>query len=465
MTGILLLTGITILQLAAGIGLLTLFHIFPRPGLFFSLALICGVAVFSIVPFILQLCYLPVTPATVFISLIITSLLLNIKYTVTKNYLQTIRTNSRFTIKLYEWPALLVIAALIAISVWRCFYFPPTPRDFISGPEVIAEYTVQEGTMINSVFTVNLESTNNPFKSPYLICLQVIYKMAGFLFGQLWLSALFISFIIFLYHALCITLHRLIAGILMVVFLAIPEMYAYSFMALYDYSNAVFFFLACYFLLDYFDNDKPNYLFFSALLLSIATYIRSETIVLAGFTMLLLGWQGLKNKKEVTRLIKDCLVFILPAVFFYVLTVIVYLGYYLPVKYDVGGQVNHQLANLSPLVKRFVLINKELIFSQTGLVYYGYLIFIFLFLLAIEIVFNKGVFTAKAKNWLIVSLIIYLGYPILGYLLPLLDIDNSTKRGLFKLFPLLLLYMANSNVLLYLSGKITSWENRPVTAS
>jgi hypothetical protein len=40
-----------------------------------------------------------------------------------------------------------------------------------------------------------------------------------------------------------------------------------------------------------------------------------------------------------------------------------------------------------------------------------------------------------------------------------MDIDNSTKRGLFKIFPLMLLYMANNKMLTTLSARITAWEN------
>src|SRR5947207_15950575 len=135
--------------------------------------------------------------------------------------------------------------------------------------------------MINSVFTVNLETTNNVFKPPFITCLQIIYKYAGFDFGQVWLSTIVACFIIFLYHALCLRIHRIFAGLLILFFLAIPEMFAYTFMVLFDYSNAVFFFLSIYFVYAYFQNQQRNYLAFAGLLMAIATYIRSETLILA----------------------------------------------------------------------------------------------------------------------------------------------------------------------------------------
>ncbi|MFI5195924.1 MAG: hypothetical protein ACHQD8_02450 [Chitinophagales bacterium] len=47
---------------------------------------------------------------------------------------------------------------------------------------------------------------------------------------------------------------------------------------------------------------------------------------------------------------------------------------------------------------------------------------------------------------------------LLGYLIPLVDLMNTTKRGLFKALPLMLLYMANSASLQRISEAIKQWE-------
>src|SRR5882757_6114413 len=63
----------------SGYGLLSLFNIRQKPLIMFPLALLSGVAVASCVPFILQLAYCPLYPATVFSALGLTCLLLNIR--------------------------------------------------------------------------------------------------------------------------------------------------------------------------------------------------------------------------------------------------------------------------------------------------------------------------------------------------------------------------------------------------
>ncbi|WP_162915904.1 hypothetical protein [Paraflavitalea soli] len=408
-------------------------------------------------PFLLQLLYIPLTCINIFIALVAACLLLNIKYKTGLAQLVRLVRESRFQIRLYEIPFLLVIVLVAAVSVWRCFYYPPTPRDLTSGAEVIAEYAVKEKTMINSVFTVNLESTNNQFKPPFIASLQIIYKYAGFAFGQVWLSTIFICFLVFLYHVLCLRIHRVLVGLLMVILLAIPEMYAYTFMALFDYSNAVFFFLGTFFLFEYFKHRTRNYVAMAGMLMGFATYIRSETVILIGFMTLSLAWYYLKNKKSFTRFLIDGTWFLLPAVLFYLLSITLYCNYYLPAKYDIGELVNRNLFDLAPLWERITTMNKELIFSAQGITLYGYSFFIFLLVLLGDLIYSFRL-NPESRNWLFAVFVIYLGMPMLGYLLPLLDISNSTKRGLFKIFPLLILYMGTSTLLIRLSEKIKRWE-------
>ena len=423
-----------------------------------SLSILMGMFIFSLVPFILQLFFIPLTFFNIFLVIFIIAILL----TLAKNRWKEIPglwSIKRIKIRLYEWPALGLISFILLVSLWRSFYLPPTPRDLTSGPEVIAEYTVKEKTMINSVFTVDLSTTNNQFKSPYITSLQVIYKYAGFKFGQVWLGILVICFFVFLYHSLSLHIQRFITGILLIFFLAIPEMYAYTFMALFDYPNAVYFFLSCWFLFEFFRNGEKNNILLSGLLMGIATWIRSETLVFGCLLSFSIMWYHIKRWDSFTSLARSCLRFLLPSFIFYLIPVVVYLKLYLPGSYEVSQLINDNLLNPLPLLERFVEMNFALIFSSQGILYYGYFIFIFLLLLVLDLVFNEKM-NRNARNWLYAILVIYLGYPLLGFVLPLLDIEHSTKRGFFKLFPLMLLYLANSNLLKYISGSLDQWEEK-----
>lgn len=450
---------ITILQGIAGFGVATLCNIKLAPRFFVPLCFLLGVAVFSLVPLCMQLLFVPFTFFNTALAVLMACVLVNVKLKTGINHVNTMFSGSRFTMRLYELPFLLVITAIVLISVWRCFYLPPTPRDITSGTEVMAEYAVKEKTMINSIFTVDLQRNNNHYKSSFVTGLQIIYKLAGLPFGQVWLSVIFISFIVFLYHAVCATLHRVFAGLLVIAFLAVPEMYGYTFMVLFDYSNAVFFFLSFYFLAMYFEDRQAKHLLFAGVLMGMATYIRSETLLLALLTAPAILLNQLKNAKKWVGGVKPILVFLAPSGFIYLFFMNVFINHYMPAQYNVGALVRQHLYNVRPLLNIFLQVNSQLIFSGDGVGLYGWFIFLFCALFLAELLFVRK-FTPNARNFLFGVLVIYIGLPIIGFILPIFDVENTTKRGLFKIFPLMLLYMANSSLLTGISRRLTAWENK-----
>jgi Dolichyl-phosphate-mannose-protein mannosyltransferase len=452
--------------LLAGYGVLTLFGLRLKTAYMITLSLLLGVAVASVVPFLLQLLYIPLTPATVFGALVVAALVLNIPAIrrIRQEGFTAFRRSFKpapFRIFFYEIPFLAIFAFFAIVSIWRCYYLPPTSRDALSGPEAIAEFAVREHTMINSFFNIDLSTTNNQFKSPFLISLQVICKMAGFPFGQVWLSTVFVSFTVFLYHALKEKIHPIFAGLLLLLFLMTPEVYAYTFLILYDYSNMIFFFLSLWFLFGYFRNKTPGWFYFSGLLMGIATYIRSETLVLAFLFLPPILLAQNRERMHAGKMALACLLFLLPSVLGYILTGPVYIGHYLPAHYDVGGLVNPNLSDWSPLFQRYSDILSHLIASTFGIHLWGYIYFVALLLLIAEF-FVPGRYSPDARNWLYSILALYLGLGALGFALPLIDLNDTTKRELFKMLPLLILYLANNAVLIRFSQRISSWEGQPV---
>jgi hypothetical protein len=449
----------------SGYGVLRLFRMRLGTAYMITLSLLLGVAIASFIPFLLQLFFIPLTPATVFGALSLVTLLLNIPTIrrIRKEGFASVRKSfaiKPFRLLAYETPFLAIFAFMAFVSVWRCYYLPPTSRDALSGPEAIADIAVREHTMINSFFNVDLWSTNNQFKSPFLISLQMIYKMAGFPFGQLWLSIVFISFTVFLYHAIKNKVHPIIAGLLLLLFLMTPEMYAYTFMILYDYSNMVFFFLSLYFLFDYFRNKISAHFYFAGLLMGIATYIRSESLVLAFLFLPPILLTQIRGREPVKKIVQANFFFFLPTVLGYCLPTQLYIKYYLPVHYNISFLINNHLSDLHPLFQRYSDIVTHLIASEFGIHLWGYILFLTAVLFLGEGLF-RGRYNKDARNWLYAILVLYIGVGALGFVLPLMDLNDSTKRELFKLLPLAVLYLANNNLLIRLSERISRWEGTP----
>ncbi len=452
--------------LVSGYGVLTLFRLRLKTAYMIALSMLLGVAVASLIPFLMQLFFIPLTPASVFGVLILAALALNIPsirrirregFTVFRRSF----TVPPFRILPYEIPFMAIFAFFTAVSIWRCYYLPPTSRDALSGPEAIAEFAVREHSMINSFFNIDLSTTNNQFKSPFLISLQVICKMAGFPFGQIWLSGVFVSFTVFLYHALKEKLHPIIAGLLLLLFLMTPEVYAYTFMILYDYSNMIFFFLSLWFLFGYFRNKASAWFYFSGLLMGIATYIRSETLVLALLFFPPILLVQARERMTVKKIVLADLYFFLPSLLGYLLPGPIYIGHYLPAHYDVSGLVNNNLTNWDPLFQRYSDILTHLIASPFGVHLWGY-IYLFAAFFLVAGVFFPGRFNRDARNWLYAMLVLYLGIGALGFVLPLIDLNDTTKRELFKMLPVILLFLANNAALIRLSEWISRWEGKPV---
>ena len=464
--------------LLTGYGILRLFRLRLKKAYTITLSLLLGLALASFLPFLLQLLYIPITGPAVFGALSLTALLLNIptilliRKTGVSAFLRGLLPG-RPHIRLYELPYWLALAFLIFVSIWRCYYYPPTSRDALSGPEAIAEFTVREHTMVNSFFNIDLWSTNNQFKSPFLISLQVIYKLAGFPFGQIWLSLVFIAWTVFLYHALREKLHPVLAGTVLLLFTMAPEPYAYTFMILYDYSNMVYFFLGLYFLFRYFSASRqspgslPNAaghtshgsattFYFAGLLLGIATYIRSETLVLDLLFLPPILLLQFRSRIPFRRLVLNDLLFLLPSVAGYYLPVQLYINHYLPVHYGVGALLDPHLA-LSGLFQRYADIFTHLLTGEFSIRLWGYFYYGTALLFVAEALFIRR-FTRDALNWLYAMAVIYLGLGCIGWLLPVMDLNDSTKRGLFKLLPLALFYLANNQLLTRFSTLIARWE-------
>lgn len=443
---------LTLAEIAIGFGVTSLFRIKLDRIPVLSLSLVVGIGIVSLEPFLLQMFYIPVNYLSVFggLALIIALLLIpGVRYF--KQYAGTFRLPR---IVLYEWPWILMIGLLVFIAANRCYIMPPYPRDLLTGPEPIAEYAVKEHSFINSVFEQDLTNNNNPFKSLYIPALQVVYKLIGFQFGKVWLSLLSIGLITFLYKAVSSILHPVLAGAIVLLFLFTPELYAYMYMVLYDYSNMVFLFFSLFFLKEYLDNNKSNYLFFSAVLMGIATYIRSETLIISGFILCYILLVKIYRRNRLVDILPSLLIIFIPFMVYF-FSSYVYLNYYLPVLYDVGDLVNNNLFDLSPFFNRIYAMTTELVLFGKGIIYWGYFFWMALILLITELLVYRKL-TKGGAYWLSMFFIVYLSIAFIGFLLPLADLSNTTKRALFKVIPLLTMYLSYNRLLQSLSISIST---------
>ena len=150
--------------------------------------------------------------------------------------------------------------------------------------------------------------------------------------------------------------------------------------------------------------------------------------------------------------------FILIPVAFYFICLHVFVKNFIPLPFDAAGQMTNEPGNIMPFFQRLRDMNTELIFTKFGIGSYGFFIYFFCLLLGIDTIWPRR-FNREASVALYGVLVVYIGLPFIGYLLPLADLMNTTKRGLFKIFPLMFMYICNSGLLIQLTARIKKWEN------
>ncbi|MBS1772215.1 MAG: hypothetical protein JST82_05100 [Bacteroidetes bacterium] len=455
------LTGLIFLFLAhfiCGNGVLYMFHIRLEKVINLCLSVILGIVIMSTIPVFLEMMHISITATNVVITTCILCVLLNVYRF--KDGTASFKM-SKLTIPkkpFYEWALILLCIAIIIPAAWRCYYFPPYARDILSGPEVIAEYTVREHTMLNSVLQQNIESTNNHLKPPFISGLQIIYKLLVYPFGQIWLLYMVAGFLFSFYSILRKKLHAAITGVLFVLFLAMPELYGYMTVLLFDYSNMIVFFYAVYFLQQYITQRQKNFFYFSALLFGLATIIRSDTLVLAVMFLPLLWYDGYKKQIGKITIAKMTAAFVAIPYFFYAIWIDVFIRFYMPKgSFALGDQINHNLSDVSLFFNRLTGMTDKYIWN--GQDHWAFFINIFIILLIVDFAISRKI-TPNNKVTLYAIVVVYIGLPLLGYLIPWFDLDNTTKRGLFKILPLMALYLADSQLIQKFSTRISDWETR-----
>lgn len=458
-------TGLLFLLIAhyfTGRGIIKLFKLNMSELELSSISFIVGVTVHSLVPSIMELMHVKLTSGNIYTWLSVCTMLCSIPLIMD---IKNTKINKPSLPQLYELPFLLVIGFLAVHSVWRCFYFPPTPRDVLTGVELIADRTVIEHTMINSAFSVDVRlngAANNIFKSPFITSLQIIYKILVLPFGQMWLSVLFLSFTTWMYSLIRSKVHPLIAATLMLVYMAVPDLFAYTYIILWDYSNMIFFTIGYVALMKHLTTGSRNELIWASFMLGMATYIRSETLVLTAMLLPIAAYYQFRSKDSLKDIaIKSAILMAGPVIMNVVLSKVL-IANLIPYKFELGSLINEDPLNIGHLMDKVTEIASLMIFSTKGEAVFAKFFYIFLIVLVADMIFTRKLSKEGALALWGVA-VVYLGLALLSHLIPSHTIQNSAKRGLFKLLPLAILYMANSGLLQKLSEFLKARELKATT--
>lgn len=421
-----------------------------------SLAGILGLGLGTFEIILIESISLPVN----YIYFIITSMavlvLLNIQKPFNFHHALNFSASKEERFRSYEIYYVLSIFVLFIISAWRCYYFPITPYDSRVGIDLVAKYAVAEETIKSSVFTILPKYHflgNQPIYAPFAMLMQIIFRLFGFPFGKLWLTLIFLFFLMFAYSRFRKVIHPTLAGFLIILFLVIPELYAYTFLIQTDYSNALFMGLGVFFFYEFYKHRFNSYFWLSVMFITLACWTRTETIFFIPFGSLIILWMYQTLKDIIVW--KKAVLFSLFPLLTIILWNIIYLKLYLhadtetvnKITFDFSNYFERVTSNIANMFDRVLFVHN----------YWSYGFIGPLILSGINIIGYKSL---KGSMFLLWALIIF--FMFLVFLLHIKDVTiaNTFRRGAFKFFPLLIFYLAYSRMFQKLSEKITNWEHQ-----
>ncbi|GMV53185.1 MAG: hypothetical protein D8M52_08155 [Chlorobi bacterium] len=358
----------------------------------------------------------------------------------------------RLTLTMYDVAMMAFVGSTAYYVIWASWYWPVTPFDAMAGIDLVARQTVEEGTIVNRVFTEPLlqnNLSNQPFYAPFAMLMQVMYRIAGFAYGQLWLgmTAFFVSW--GFWGVLRQVVHPFLANILFVLLILTPELLGYTYLLQTDYLNAAYWCMAAMLTYLTFEKKTATAYWPAAILLAGAAWSRTETVILVFLALagLVLLWRRtLTAENKITFLAASGVLSLL----MFALWNGIFLQYYLPVRPSTASQL------VAFDVSRFVQVTLDFfvnVLANYGL--WGITFLAFVVVLVIGIV--------KYRSAGSVQLLIWLGAVVTGLLLvgtvfSAAIVEQTLRRGVFKLVPIIYLYIAASALLAGWSSRMRTWE-------
>ena len=437
-----LLTAIFLLQFLVGFGVIDRFEIITRLPQKIALSVILGFFISTISIFVLELSHISLALPHIMMAIGATALGINFNLPRLFRSLRQLFKANQFNVKIYELIFLFGISYLLFFSVWRTYAIPVTPYDSIVGIDLVARQAVKEGHIVSSIFyrpDFRPFLSTQPYYAPFTMLMQVIYRSAGLPFGQMWLGILSIAFFVFAYNKLSERINPVLAGFFVLLLIASPELYAYTFLLQTDFSNAVFFAIAMILTIDFSESKRMQHLYLGALFMAAACWSRTETIILVLPVGAIIGkhvyarfsWKPLLHGS----------VYIGFCGLFTALWNVIFFQFYFPVVPEVADQINWE--GLYSVTKSSEVLNgMNAYFFSTE--YWGYFIYIFLAVCLANLLLTRNLRAMMPLAWII---IFYICFFIMLHHFKLMNIEYTFRRSIMKFLLLMCLMIGELRIL------------------
>lgn len=440
------------LDVLMGLGILALTKTRLPRSMSLPLSVLLGMFAHSMLVFLIEFTGLGIGRYTMIGAAVIGVVGLNAWWTRVAPFYKTLLKRPQFTLSMSD---VIVIVAGCSVGyyvLWATWYWPVTPFDAMAGIDLVARQTIGEGTIVNRVFTdesLKGHLSNQPFYAPFAMLMQVIYRLIGYGFGQVWLGVASLSFSWFMWSALRQTVHPFIANLLWLMMIVTPEFLGYTYLLQTDYINAAFLASGVVLMVMSLERSSVSALGVSAVLFAAACWSRTETIglVLIGIIAVLpMMARQLGSRKAV----RYAIIALASSFATFILWNGVFVQLFLPVSPDASQEL--VLFDGARLVEVVSDTFTNVIFD-VGL--WGLTFILFAVTLVGSILWKRGVGSIATLLWIGA---IFIGLEIVGIVFTAAVVEQTLRRGIFKLIPLVFMFVAAAPLLQEMSSRLLKWE-------
>lgn len=415
------------------------------------LAPLLGMFVQTVLVFVVDLLPWGIGSGSITTATIVGVVLSHLRITPVREFYRSLVSQPRWTLTLYD--VVLIIGALIVAYVvgWAAWFWPVTPFDAMAGIDLVARETVREGTINNRVFTdpsLAGHLSNQPFYAPYTMLMQVVYRLLGFAYGQVWLAVMAVCFSWFLLAALRQLVHPFLAGVLWLLAILTPELLGYTYILQTDYANAVFMCSAVILMAMSMERNTVSALGLSVVLFGAACWSRTETVLLVGLGLAAIAPFMIKHLPT-----RAAWLYLGSALGVALLMFALWNGLYLQVVLPVQPDTARELAMFDLGRCGAVIVDLLKVMAQTDL--WGVAFLLFVVAIPASAIRYRTVQPTVLLVWIGA---ITIGLVMVGTLFTAAVVEQTLRRGIFKLIPLLMMAVAWTPLLKSWSARLLTWE-------
>jgi hypothetical protein len=446
-----------LLQWLVGLGLLaTMRAALPR-SITLPTGLLLGAYVHTLIVVVLDLLGVRLTFGSVTGVLGVTAVIANAWWPRVRTWYAALINKPTFTFRLYDIAAYVIAAYLVFVAMWAAWYWPVTPFDAMAGIDLMARQSVADGTLNNSILTdpaLAGRLSNQPFYAPFAMLQQVIYRLMGWPFGQVWMAVTAFCYYWVMWAMLRRAVHPFIADVLALLLIMVPEVHGYTYLLQTDFLNAVYLTVGIIILGIDIERNEARHGMLAALFFAAACWSRTETILLVGLGLIsvfvpmqrALGLQGALRYAGAIAVAAFASFALWHVIYFY--------GVF-PVHPDAASEI----AGFDVEWFGLVVLNLAVdVLADIGL--WGWTLPLFVLVIIASLVQRRSIGDRWTLLWIVAILV---GLEIVGTLFASAVVQQTLRRGVFKLIPLMYLFMARSPILEIAGERLRRWESARAT--